>query len=206
MHGRGVEVRPGAAEQARDGPRRPWLVLALYTAAIYLLLPLAPPIGLALARTTIGHWILGPGLTVIVAALAAILSVVLYRRRAPGWTYPTLLCAALAYAVAFSWLRAQRLERTHLPEYGVAAWLAWRAVAPLVPGRVPGYLAAAALGAAIGLGDELLQAITPHRVYDIRDVAMNALGAVLGIVVLATMRSTVSGGASARRSPPAAGS
>jgi hypothetical protein len=194
------------AELTRDGPRRPWLALALYTAAIYLLLPLAPPIGLALARTAVGHWLLGSGLIVIVGVLAGTLGVILYRRRAPGWTYPTLLCAAIVYAVAFSWLRAQRLERTHLPEYGVAAWLAWRAVAPLVPGAVPGYAAAATLGAAIGLGDELLQAVVPGRVYDIRDVAMNALGAVLGIVVLATMRAGLNGGASGRRSPPAAGS
>src|SRR5439155_15393092 len=106
----------------------------------------------------------------------------------------------------FSWLRARHLERTHLPEYGVAAWLAWRAVGPLVLGRVPGYVAAATLGAAIGLGDELLQAVTPGRVYDIRDVAMNALGALLGIVVLAIIRAALSGGSSARRSPPAAGS
>ena len=206
MRGGVVEVRLGAEAAPRERPRHPWLALSLYTAAIYTLLPLAPPIGRALTRTTIGHWLFGPGLTVIVAALAAILSVVLYRRRAAGWTYPTLLCAAVVYAVAFSWLRAQRLERTHLPEYGIAAWLAWRAVAPLLPGRVPGYVAAAVLAAAIGLGDELLQAITPGRVYDIRDVAMNALGSVLGAVVLGTMRSTVNDAVSARRSPPAAGS
>jgi hypothetical protein len=199
MRGGVVEGRVGTAAPARSEPRHPWVALALYTAAIYLLLPLAPPIGLALARTAVGRWVLGPGLTVIVATLAAVLGVVLYRRRAPGWTYPTLVAAAIVYAVAFSWLRAQRLERTHLPEYGVAAWLAWRAVAPLVPGAVPGYVAAALLGAAIGLGDELLQAVVPGRVYDIRDVAMNALGAVLGIVVLATMRASVSGGASRRR-------
>lgn len=210
MRGGVAEVRGEAAERVRETPRarprHPWLALALYTAAIYLLLPLAPPIGLTLARTAVGRWLLGPGLTVIVGVAAAVTAFALFRRRAPAWTYPALACAAIAYAVAFSWLTARRLERTHLPEYGVAAWFAWRAVAPRMSGTVTGYAAAAILGAAIGLGDELLQAIVPGRVYDIRDVAMNALGALLGVVVLAVGRAAFSGGSSARRSPPAAGS
>src|SRR5439155_1460893 len=107
------------------------------------------------------------------------------RRRAPARAYAALAVAATGYALAFSWLSAQRLERTHLPEYGIAAWLAWRAVAPLVPGPLAGYAAGAALAAAIGYGDELLQGIVPGRYYDIRDVAMNALGAVLAVIVIA---------------------
>jgi len=63
------------------------------------------------------------------------------------WAYVALAGAAAGYALGFSWLREQHLERTHLPEYGVAAWLAWRAVAPLAPGMVAGYVAAAALAA-----------------------------------------------------------
>ena len=42
-------------------------------------------------------------------------------------------------------------------------------------------MAAALIGTAIGWGDELVQAILPNRVYDLRDVAMNAAGAVLGV-------------------------
>jgi VanZ like family len=134
---------------------------------------------------------------------------VLWRRRAPLWAFMALAGAGVAYGLALSWLRAQHLERTHLPEYGIAAWLAWRAIVPLVPAPFPSYATAALLAAAIGLGDELLQAITPGRVYDIRDVAMNALGAVLGMVVIAAVRAeraSLSGGSSSRRSPRAAGS
>jgi VanZ family protein len=58
-----------------------------------------------------------------------------------------------------------------------------------VPHAVAGYAAAAALAAAIGYVDELIQWILPGRVYDLRDVAMNALGAVLGALVLAALRS-----------------
>jgi hypothetical protein len=166
-----------------------WLPLGLYVAAIYASLPLGPRVGLSLARTAPGGWLLGPGLPLIAVVGGVSLMAVLRRRRAPLWAYAALTCAAAGYLLAFSWLRAQRLERTHLPEYGVAAWLAWRAVVPLVPGAVAGYAAAAALGIAIGYGDELLQVVLPGRYYDIRDVAMNALGAVLGVMVIAAARA-----------------
>jgi integral membrane sensor domain MASE1 len=115
--------------------------------------------------------------------------VVLVRRRSPPWAYAALAGAAATYVVAFSWLRSAHLERTHLPEYGVAAWLSWRALHPLVPHAFAGYAAAAVLAAAIGYVDELIQWVLPGRVYDLRDVAMNALGAVLGALLLAALRS-----------------
>lgn len=181
---------------------RRWGALGAYVVFLYAILPYGPRLGLALTRTTPGAWLVGPGLGVLVGASALALVVMLRRREAPGWTYAALLGAALCYLVAFSWLRAARLERTHLPEYGIAAWLAWRAVGPLVPNRLAGYLAAAALGTAIGYGDELVQAVLPGRVYDLRDVAMNAVGAALGVVVLAAVNATgrdASGECSGRR-------
>lgn len=161
----------------------------MYVVTVWSLLPYAPRVGRAITATAFGAWLLGPGLTWLLAIAAALLLVRLYRRDAPAWAYVTLVATAAAYAVAFAWLRSARLERTHLPEYGVAAWLAWRAVGPLVPGTAAGYAAAAVLGAAIGLADELLQKLVPGRVYDIRDVGLNALGAVLGVIVLAALRA-----------------
>jgi hypothetical protein len=168
---------------------RRWAALGAYTVALYAFLPYGPRVGRAVLRSPAGPWMLGPGLAVLGCLAAALLLRALRRRRAPLWTYAALAGTAAAYALAFSSLRGQQLERTHLPQYGVAAWLAWRAVAPLVPGTLAGYAAAAAVGAAIGYGDELLQALTPGRVYDVRDVGMNALGALLGTIVLATLRA-----------------
>ena len=113
----------------------------------------------------------------------------LWRRGAPGWAYATLGLAAVGYLGAFAWLSTARLERVHLLEYGVAALLAWRCVEPIVPGLVPSYAVAAALASAIGGADELLQSIVPGRVCDWRDALANALAAVLGILVIATLRS-----------------
>jgi hypothetical protein len=188
-----------------------WGALGLYVALIYVALPLGPRVGLAVLRTGPGSWLLGPGLTVLALAGVVFLGLRMRRRGAPAWAYVALALAGVGYAVGFAWLRSQRLERTHLPEYGLAAYLAWRAVGPLAPGALSGYAAAALLGAAIGYGDELIQAVLPGRVYDLRDVALNAIGALLGIVVVAATRAVprkepLSAGSSARRSPQAAGS
>src|SRR5204863_96980 len=82
--------------------------------------------------TAPGGWFLGPGLALVVVAGAVALVLALRRRHAPARAYAALAVAAAGYALALSWLSAQHLERTHLPEYGIAAWLAWRAVAPLL--------------------------------------------------------------------------
>jgi VanZ like family len=168
---------------------RRWAALVLYVVAIYGSLPFGPRLGTRILRSAPGAWLLGPGLPLIALAGAAVLVVVLRRRGAPAWAHAALVGAGLAYAVAFSWLRAQHLERTHLPEYGLATWLAWRALDPLGRGSFASYAGAACLAAAIGYGDELIQGVLPSRVYDLRDVGMNALGAVLGALVIAASRA-----------------
>jgi hypothetical protein len=166
-----------------------WLALVVYVAAVFTFLPLGPRVGVTLARTPGGAWFLGPGILALTALAVVGLLALLVRRGAPPYAYAMLVVAGAGYVAGFSWLRSQHLERTHLPEYGIAAWLAWRALAPSVVGRARGYVLAALLAAAIGYGDELLQRFVPGRVYDTRDVAMNAVGAVLGTIVLAAARA-----------------
>lgn len=71
-------------------------------------------------------------------------------------------------------------ERLHFLQYGLMAVLARRAVAPRVDGARQ-YLAAVALASVAGWGDELVQALLPGRVYDLRDVLINACSAVLAM-------------------------
>jgi len=175
--------------------RARWLVVGAYVGAIYGTLPYGPVIGRTVIRSALGAWLLGSGMGLVAALAAAGLLAALARRGAPRGAYVALGAAGAGYALALSWLRAQHLERVHLPEYGIMTWLAWWALAPHVRG-VRGYAAAAALA--------------PGRYYDLRDVAANALGAVLGALVLgairAARRARVSDVSSARRSPQAAGS
>lgn len=162
-----------------------WLALGAYAALLYGLLPYGPAIGRAVQDTSLGRFGLGSGAVWIVAAGSLIVLAHLRRRGAPFVAYALAGVAAFGYAAALLWLRAIRLERVHLPEYGIAAWLAWRALAPALGTRWTAYATAAAVAAAIGWGDELVQAVTPGRFYDLRDVAANALGATLGTLVLA---------------------
>jgi len=182
-------VPVGCRSETKPDVRRRWAVLAAYTAAIYATLPVGPQAGRALLRTGVGGWLLGGGAVVVALAGGVALLIVLVRRGAPRHAYVALAAAAVGSWGGLAWLRAQHLERIHLPEYAVTAWLAWWALAPLVSGEALGYAAAAGLAAAIGWGEELLQAVVPGRVYDLRDVAANALGALLGILVVIAVRS-----------------
>lgn len=166
-----------------------WLALCAYAALLYGLLPYGPAMGRAVQASAVGTWLLGRGLVAIVLAGAIAAALRLRRRRAPPIAWALAGAAVLGYALALLWLRAIRLERVHLPEYGIAAALGWWALVARLGDRWPAYVAAAALAAAIGWGDELVQAVTPGRYYDLRDVAANAVGATLGTLVIAVWRS-----------------
>ena len=166
-----------------------WLALGAYAALLYGLLPYGPAIARTVQGTALGRFGLGSGAGWAVGAGVVAAAMRLRGRAAPGAAYVLAAVTVLGYAMALVWLRAIRLERVHLPEYGIAAWLAWRALVVPLGDRWTTFVAAAVLAALIGWGDELVQGVTPGRVYDLRDVAANAVGAGLGALVLAVWRS-----------------
>jgi hypothetical protein len=168
---------------------RRWLALGAYAALLYGLLPYGPAIGRTVQASDAGRWMLGGGAVWLVLAGVVAAAVRLRRRAAPPTAWTLAALAVLGYALALLWLRAIRLERVHLPEYGIAAGLAWWALVPRFGDRWPAYALAALVAALVGWGDELVQAVTPGRYYDLRDVAANALGAVLGALVIAVWRA-----------------
>jgi len=167
----------------------PWLAFALFVGLIYATLGIAPSVGRALLATTIGAWSFGHGLPTLLGGGGALLGWRLFRRAAPPRAYVMLGVAIVGYAGGLLWLRTQRLERIHLPEYGVVTWLGWRALVPMLGDRPLAYSVAALLATAVGWGEEILQGFVPGRFYDLRDVGANALGAVLGAVTLAALRT-----------------
>lgn len=135
----------------------------------------------------------------VAAALAATALVVALRRRRAGWRE----WAAWAVAALVGAGLAARLEviqeRIHLLEYGGVALIflaALEARSAADGGTTPAgrlYVAAGVLTALAGWLDEAIQGVLPNRVYDLRDVRLNALAGALALGALALarrMRST----------------
>ena len=176
-----------------DRAGRRWQIgLVVYALAIYAMLPLGRSVGSAVVGTSVGAWLLGSGTVVLGGGGAALLLLALRRRAVSPWWFLQLAAVMVGYAAALSWLQMYRLERIHFPEYGIAAWISWRAVAPLlrsVPGR---YTAAAAVASLIGIGDEVLQIFVPGRVFDPRDIIANVVAVMLALALLPVVRAALS--------------
>lgn len=94
------------------------------------------------------------------------------------------------YGMVLVRLGTDPIERTHLFEYGLLAVLIYEALlerdrtARSVP--VPAALAVV-ITALLGWIDEGIQALVPQRVYDLRDVGVNALAGLLATVAFMTL-------------------
>lgn len=165
---------------------RGWGTLAGYGALVYAAIPFTSRVGLNFVATPIGGWLFGRGLALAALVGTGLALGRLRRLRAPMASYVSLGVAAVVTLWALRSLAVRPLERVHLPEYGVAAWLAWRAVRPRVGTDLVGYAAAFAIAAALGWGEEILQSVTPGRYFAWHDVGVNALGAALGLLVVST--------------------
>ena len=87
-------------------------------------------------------------------------------------------------------------ERTHLFEYGLLAILIYQALLERRHNgrRVPvPALCAIVVTALLGWLDEGIQAFLPNRVYDVRDVAVNALAGLMAITAFGALYVTEEG-------------
>lgn len=83
------------------------------------------------------------------------------------------------------------VERTHLFEYGLLSAVLYEALTERKENgagvRLPGFLAILA-ATSFGWLDEALQALVPTRVYDVRDVGINAIAAIITVATVAAVR------------------
>lgn len=179
---------------AASGPAAPakrrWAAVAAWILLIYTTLPVAPRVWRVLVQASGGaarH--LGVAGLVVSGAWVLAVSAPLRRERSPGRIIG-LLVVACAYAAVLTLMPLTAGERTHLLSYGVLAVLAYRALA-IHRTTVRSASAAVAVVAAAGLGDELIQAVLPNRVFEWKDVVLNALSGALaaGVIVLLARRS-----------------
>jgi VanZ family protein len=156
------------------------------------------PLAGALREALLTRWPAGyvPALAacVIVAALTILMLSVRAALRpavnAPAqWSGSKLTAIALAFALA---LGVGYLERTgdpnvdvveafHFVEYSALTCLFAWALAPLVPGHA--WVWAAAASVAVGAFDEWMQWFVPNRTGEIRDVGIDAVATVCGVLL-----------------------
>ncbi len=143
-----------------------------------------------------------------VAFLMTIAAVVVLalRTRPGGVEIGIWIGVAAVYLMAFLRLAIPE-ERTHLVEYGVLGVLIYEALRErAAQGRqVPApALLAILVASLLGLLDEIVQAVLPNRVFDVRDILFNlgsAAVAVLARVLLERARRWDSRRRSLRRTP-----
>lgn len=139
-------------------------------------------------------------LTIAALFLFCVLAVtaVLARRRAPLLVWLVVALAGGLYAAIALAMEVPQ-ERLHLVEYGALALLLRAALAASAAcrpwGRRISSLDVWALGTATVVGwlDEGVQGLLPNRMYDLRDVAFNALAAALALGAAAAVRKAMPG-------------
>lgn len=100
--------------------------------------------------------------------------------------FAVLAIAAAAYA-AIIWPMDSLEEKVHFLEYGLVALLAHEA-APAEWRTAVRFVSVALFVVAAGWLDEGIQAITPDRHYDLRDVGFNATAGLLALSTLTAVR------------------
>jgi len=161
--------------------RRLWLWALATLVAIYSTLGLAGKLAAALReRNLLDNTFFLAFLLVIAAIIGSGLMKRPGRREIWVW-----LGITVVYGTVFLRLFVSSEERTHLFEYGLLGVLIYEALKErrfngrTVPTPV---ILAIVLTALLGWLDEGIQYILPTRIYDIRDVAFNALAGTMAIV------------------------
>jgi VanZ like family len=165
----------GSSRSASPGSR--WLVLGAYVALVYGSLPWTRDVLIALDQQRLVGGVVTA--SYFGAAVLVAYHVVFDVRLTDRVAFGALVVLGAGVGALVLGLAIPE-ERLHFLQYGLMAILARRAVASRLGGSRQ-YLAAVAIAAAAGWGDELVQAVLPGRVYDLRDVLINASAAALAM-------------------------
>ncbi len=114
----------------------------------------------------------------------ACLLLMIRRKILDVWRYVVFIGVLTAYYFTSKGVVAPE-EKIHFFEYGLVGILFFRALELHFQNRNGLFTLAFLVGSLAGLIDELIQKTLPNRVYDIRDVGLNAFSVALGLILLA---------------------
>ena len=168
---------------AGDNGRVFTCLFLVYLGLVYITLPFLPPV---VDRVKA---VFGPGsLLYFTGASTAMVTgatlFYLFRQVSPGEFRRKFLPLYLAAGLIFLLLWNNPVEQVHILEYGILGYLGYRASGYREGSDSRGslYIWLAVILAA-GLVDEIIQHFLPNRVFDPRDVAVNALCGSLGAII-----------------------
>lgn len=155
-----------------------WFLAGLWVILIYGTLSIVRPL-----TEFAKQYSLFPVVINAVIVIILIGAVALFLKKNPirqALTYVLLLSVLAAYLFGLIIISIPE-ERLHFVEYGVLAFLVYRALILDVSKRL-GYLLAFIITTLIGLGDEGIQYLLPNRYYQFKDVCLNSISAALGLI------------------------
>mgnify|MGYP001026922570 CR=1 FL=1 len=156
-----------------------WLWVALCSLAIFLIVPTARTIQSFVSRY-FGRSLFGYSVIALTVVVFATLVYVLFFRlkiRSPS-NYIWLTAVAFLYIYYTHKLWRAPEEAVHFLEYGLLGYFLFQALSFSIKDKTI-YLAAILIGSLVGIFDEILQWIVPGRLWDIRDVELNAFAVAL---------------------------
>ena len=182
-----------------ESPRISWIYVLLAILVIYSTIPLARAL-----RETIDASVGRDVFIYLVAALTAVGAYYAFknlrRRQLPRSAHAWLAAIFLFFGIAIYQLRAIPEEAIHLAEYGLLGLLVYRALSHSMRDYLI-YPAAATLVAIVGIVDEYIQWVVPSRYFDLRDIAINAVAAMLAqVAIFAGLRPRLIAGRPGARS------
>ena len=156
----------------------PFSILFIYTLCLYLLIPYARGI------QSIVESILGNGLDILLTGLLAFIFILLSIRmiRCRNYFYLfRILLGGLICIVSFNFISLP-IEKVHFLFYAVWGHLALYSFLALLQNSLKAYAISLILGILAGWCDELIQAMTPNRIYDPWDIFFNGVGVFIGLM------------------------
>ncbi len=182
-----------ARETIEPRERRLWLTAAAWILVTYSTLYFVrAPVEFLRARGLLGSFV-----GWVFAAAAVVGLVWLVRRRPRPLELAVWLVFAAGLGAALG-LTGRAEEKLHFLQYGILGGLLFgafrlrgerRSGASTRSGDVTAALQALGLGVLAGWGDEGIQHFLPNRVYDLKDVAWNGIGASIAIAALLAART-----------------
>ena len=171
-----------AARHLRAGP---FLIAVAVATAVVLSAPVIGQLRGWIRATFPGRFVLIVGAIGAVMLAAALVAAVVRIRENRTRRFGAI-AAALAIAVVYSAWNASdnpesnAVERFHFLEYGLITWLFYRAWRPLEDFAI--VLLPALAGIIVGTAEEWLQWFIPNRVGELRDIFLNLVAIVCGLL------------------------